>query len=567
MTEVNSLALKAQVPKTCNMCEETIEVKYRCLECNFILCERCRRFHEKIKTIDFHHIINIKDDNVSLTKLFHIPILPCLLHKEENCVLYCLDCEETACTACISIKHQKHTLENLKAYYLTKTSEIENGKDRIELSILPSLTRRLKRLEHLIIFHTHKYEKAKQKIYKWEKYMKDSIANVLEKQREELIQRLDINFTETKETILPEISKLKKTKSEIEDMLINIDTVMSCGDVKRVNDVRGSLHSQLVEVKSQTALKVRTKIGNFCEKEIGALPLLGEIKFKDIFQMKLVSCIQTKLTCIDKIVSLEGGLVLLRNLENNMIHEIEINSTKNTCNELDHFELDVKDISALNSGDIIFISPDKSDIRTITSKLIDSNPRKDFFDSTTFYQTHPQIPTAIHVSPDNNIIICTVEPSRESIPMDEPCHVEIYILTSLGKQISHFEFNRDLFCFPDKISSIDEMICIADSISDYSSRVVTLNKSGEVKWIYGDTSTSVIISDMVHTPLGNLVILQVCQSKLQVLDPDGGRLRILDLTNLNITHPYCLSIYNDNYILVGCGANDSNLHILEYIES
>ncbi|CAC5391739.1 unnamed protein product [Mytilus coruscus] len=566
MTGVNSIDIKAQVPKTCNMCEETIEVKYRCLECNFILCERCRRFHEKIKTVDFHHIINIKDDSASLTKLFHIPMFPCLLHKEENCVLYCLDCEETACTSCISIKHQKHTLENLKTYYLNKTSEIENGKERIEQSILPSLNRRQKRLEHLIIFHTQKYEKAKQKIYKWEKYMKESIANVLENQRVELIQRLDYNFTGTKETILPEISKLKTTKKDIEDILINIDTVMSCGDVKRVNDVRGSLQLQLVEVTSHTE-KVRAKIGNFCEKEIGALPFLGEIKFKDIFQMKLVSCIQTKLTCIDKIISLESGIVLLRNLENNMIHKIKIDSTKNTFYEYEKFELDVKDISALNSGDIIFISPDKSDIRTITSKLIDFNHRKDFYDSTTFYQTHPQIPTAIHVSPDNNIIICTVEPSRESIPMDEPCHVEIYILTSSGKQISRFEFNRDLFCFPDKISSISEMICIADSISDYSSRVVTLNKSGEVKWIYGDTSTSVIISDMVHTPLRNLVILQVCQSKLQVLDPDGERLRILDLTNLNITHPYCLSIYNDNYILVGCGANDNNLHILEYIES
>ncbi|XP_063425452.1 uncharacterized protein LOC134709210 [Mytilus trossulus] len=60
MTFSNSLC-HGQTPMLCQLCEESNEIKWKCLQCDFLLCTKCQRIHNKVKSTDQHTIIDIKD--------------------------------------------------------------------------------------------------------------------------------------------------------------------------------------------------------------------------------------------------------------------------------------------------------------------------------------------------------------------------------------------------------------------------------------------------------------------------------------------------------------------------
>ncbi|VDI48442.1 Hypothetical predicted protein [Mytilus galloprovincialis] len=60
MAYSNSLC-KGQIPMLCQLCEESNEIKWKCLQCDFLLCTKCQKIHNKVKSTDQHTIIDIKD--------------------------------------------------------------------------------------------------------------------------------------------------------------------------------------------------------------------------------------------------------------------------------------------------------------------------------------------------------------------------------------------------------------------------------------------------------------------------------------------------------------------------
>ncbi|CAG2253483.1 unnamed protein product [Mytilus edulis] len=45
----------------CQLCEESNKIKWKCLQCDFLLCTKCQKIHNKVKSTDQHTIIDIKD--------------------------------------------------------------------------------------------------------------------------------------------------------------------------------------------------------------------------------------------------------------------------------------------------------------------------------------------------------------------------------------------------------------------------------------------------------------------------------------------------------------------------
>ncbi|CAG2189143.1 unnamed protein product [Mytilus edulis] len=60
MAYSNSLC-KGQIPMLCQLCEDSNEIKWKCLQCDFLLCTKCQKIHNKVKSTDQHTIIDIKD--------------------------------------------------------------------------------------------------------------------------------------------------------------------------------------------------------------------------------------------------------------------------------------------------------------------------------------------------------------------------------------------------------------------------------------------------------------------------------------------------------------------------
>ncbi|VDI47655.1 Hypothetical predicted protein [Mytilus galloprovincialis] len=555
---------EAQMPQLCHMCEENTDIKFKCLDCAFLLCSRCRKLHEKVRTKYVHQIIDLRDKRAISkdSKSIRIHQVRCEFHEDENYIMCCQECQQLVCATCILTMHQKHEMGDMKIIISTKVSKLKQYQEIIDTTILPNISRNYARCDDLMEFHTKRTDIAKTGIHDWKTYLINAVTKLLDQQAELFYEQIDKNMDEIKQNILPERSELDDMKRNINKIRSEIERAINSHDLSQMINLESSIELLLKKVYAQKK-KERTNYFEFSQRELKILKL-GDLTLKPVFELQCTQSFDTRLSCIDKMASYKHEELLVRNLELKNLCLLKI--AHDQIIEIHKWNIDVKDITALQTGEIIVILVDKTDLRLLTKKqhltsTIISDCTEVFFD------TAPQIPTALHTTRENNVIISTVETGRDWLPMDEPCKVEIIVITAEREVISRFIFDKDLFCFPNKITSIGTDICIADSISDYSGRLVTLDNKGKVKWTYGDNETnSVIIADMVSTPLYNVVLLDPCQSVLQALDSKGAFLNTWRLLDFNVTNPYAMTISTDDKILIGCGHTGNNLHVLEFRE-
>ncbi|XP_071124707.1 uncharacterized protein [Mytilus edulis] len=554
----------AQIPQLCHMCEENADIKFKCVDCAFLLCPRCRKLHAKVNTLYVHRIVDLKDKRAISdgTKTNRVVPNRCEFHEDEHYIMYCKSCQQLVCITCIVTMHQKHEIRDMKLIDSAEKTKLRQYQDKIDKIILPKISRKFNRCDDLLEFHAKKLDTAKSEIHDWNIYLKNTIIKYLDDQEERFCEKIDKNMDEIKQNILPQLSKLDDIKTNIAGVRSEIDRVTNSKDFTKMIYIENSIESFLKDVHAQN-MKRRTHFFKFSQSEL-TFPKLGDLTFTAVFDLQCTQSIQTGLSCIDKMTAYTNGELLVRNLKLKNLCLLKTENEKFI--KLQKWNFEVKDISVLQTGEIIVILFDKTDLRLVSIR--EHMTSKAIGDCTTiFFETAPQIPTALHTTRDNKVIISTVEAGRDWLPMDVPCKVEILVITAKSEVIFRFLFNKDLFCFPNKITSIGTDICIADSISDYSGRLVTLNNRGKVKWTYGnDEKNSVIIGDMVATPLNNIVLLDPCQSVLRVLDSNGSFLNIWGLGDFKITDAYAMTISNDDKIFIGCGHEGSNLHIVEFRE-
>ncbi|CAC5419050.1 unnamed protein product [Mytilus coruscus] len=51
---------QAKVPKPCELCETDINIKWKCVQCNTLMCEKCKKIHLKVQTSIKHDIVDVK---------------------------------------------------------------------------------------------------------------------------------------------------------------------------------------------------------------------------------------------------------------------------------------------------------------------------------------------------------------------------------------------------------------------------------------------------------------------------------------------------------------------------
>lgn len=121
----NAPSLKeAQVLQSCNHCEENLDVAWKCLTCDLLLCFRCGRKHTEDPEQD-HMIINLKDTEQG-------PM--CKIHKDFDICSFCQFCEEPICSRCLVQMHQGHSFQEMKKCTKRKFKILTNAIQKLVLS-------------------------------------------------------------------------------------------------------------------------------------------------------------------------------------------------------------------------------------------------------------------------------------------------------------------------------------------------------------------------------------------------------------------------------------------------
>lgn len=118
----------------CQFCEISNNVKWKCIVCDFKLCEICKINHSKFKGSEEYCIIDVTQanpiQNAEIIRKLDINNIVCSSHEEETCPLFCKSCNKPVCSFCIlESNHNGHDLEKVGIVYdshITKLKSLNN---------------------------------------------------------------------------------------------------------------------------------------------------------------------------------------------------------------------------------------------------------------------------------------------------------------------------------------------------------------------------------------------------------------------------------------------------------
>jgi tripartite motif-containing protein 56 len=102
---------KAQLVKLCELCETETNLKWRCIQCNTILCEKCKTkkiIHNKVQTNSQHQIVDLKAPFQDVEPKVILDNIRCDEHQKKMTCLFCRTCDHLVCSDCVSFTHNNH---------------------------------------------------------------------------------------------------------------------------------------------------------------------------------------------------------------------------------------------------------------------------------------------------------------------------------------------------------------------------------------------------------------------------------------------------------------------------
>lgn len=119
------MATLVQAPLMCQFCKENDNVKWNCIECSLLLCDKCNMsIHEKVKIAKQHKIVDIRTTEIS-QKNISFDQISCNIHRHQLCCVFCFSCDELICPKCLLESHKDHILKEIEEIYFEKKTRLK----------------------------------------------------------------------------------------------------------------------------------------------------------------------------------------------------------------------------------------------------------------------------------------------------------------------------------------------------------------------------------------------------------------------------------------------------------
>ncbi|XP_076100761.1 uncharacterized protein LOC143069842 [Mytilus galloprovincialis] len=543
-------SFRGQIPVSCQLCEESIQIKLKCIECDFLLCTKCQKIHMKVKSTDQHTIINIKDIARQQAKDF--TDIPCEIHSGQDCGLFCQTCDEVVCPLCIANTHRKHHMIGLAEGYNLTIKKIK--------TFSPELVMKLSNYENgrstLSSFKSSeefKYKIEKQLILSRAKVLKDEVEMHTKNLLEELDQRWDL---------------LKQSVNDVDNTTQKINKDLAFRSESLTNTLASAKSFDVFKAykEEKTARKQHKEPVKACFKKLpqyipGKLQIQqafhGELKESDDdyeyaldqFELKVIKQYKTDLKSIAQIVCCDDETLWIKD-NNKKIQKIQFS------NRLVHIVQQLQFVTAGMAlslqGDLFFsiAEPYLKMLCHTTGKMIEIKNSE-----------APLITGPIHITREDKIIIRVGE-KGPLFPVNKPRKVIMMDKDGTTEKVYNGLDNegKPLFSAPQRITSDnDNNIYVLDCLNkDWSGRIVALDKTNGLRWIYSGNADinkeqTFKPRDLVATNLNNVIITDKDSHMIHILNTSGECIHYINTKDqLGIELPYSLDIENTGTLYIGC---------------
>ncbi|CAC5389736.1 unnamed protein product [Mytilus coruscus] len=540
----------AQNLMVCQFCETSNEIKYKCVNCDLILCEGCKiKIHTKIKKTEVHKVLDLKEfSNLGASETIrHLDLkdIQCSIHNAEQCIIYCEDCKVLLCAVCLLESHRTHNLTKIDEVYYRNVKELQelDKKNHQELHFYDDLVKELKQIKSV---ENDQYTEIKQRILKKESELKDIIT----KQRENLITELDKLWKPREEEMSRQLKDtaercdaLTRNKAQIEETFQshNATTIFTASG-KLDNDVPAR---PVNTISVQKLLFSENATLDDNKEAFGSILTIPEFRITGTFTSELPS--------IYKIQTLANSTNILYPLGETTIKSFKLKDSKcETTTVAKDEKVIVRDTTKTNNNKLLFTVASSSEIKCLSTFTPDSKIE-------TFTSISPLYASGIHAT--NNNILIGFRDNGELFPLQEENRRGILVYDYNCRHMRTYEYdtnNQRLFTLPNVITTnINEDICVIDSTNNtWEGRVVVLGEYGNLKWAYNghpsiNSKNNFNPMDLVTTSKGLMLVSDRNSNAVHMLSMEGCL-----VTSLNESHgierPVSLNINQSGQLQIGC---------------
>ncbi|CAC5419049.1 unnamed protein product [Mytilus coruscus] len=560
---------RAQVPKPCELCETDTNIKWKCVQCNTLMCEKCKKIHLKVQTSIKHDIVDVKSSEAkhAKTEMEHTIItdnIPCQIHKRKLNCMFCRTCEHLVCPECITDPHKKHDLDSIDKVCNEKKRELK------ELESQYSNKFTLCKIEDSKVndFKT-KYEQffaeSVQKINQQEKLIIDEVrkyGKALREQLETEKQRIEKSITEKEKNIA-------EVKENLLNKQSNIQEILDSNQAAKVFSTYPEFSEKEIPNASVKALPEETKDFFPTKQNLKTISnLFGSLQKTKLpkglpkVNLDVINSYATDLNTVNRVLIQDDKTAWISNVRKSTLCKIIIDDTIKTVKEI---SVQVYDMSLTDNNDVFLSLKNSSDVSLLTTKTGEIKP---------FLSVSSLLTLGIHVTKHNGIILGVKERGNPYNLTDKSCR-KVIIFGMDGKQKQSHEYDKHkqrLFTILYRITSnVNNDILVIDSTSNDDGRVVVLDREGQVKWTYqGNPQVNsgnklYNPTDIVTTSVGHVIVSDVNNHALHVLSGEGDLLTCKVMEDQGIIYPMTLDIDTKGQLWVGCYSGneqktDAKLH-------
>ncbi|XP_022338649.2 uncharacterized protein LOC111134121 [Crassostrea virginica] len=590
-TAVGTRKLKSASTKQCSICEARTDVKWRCTNCDKVICLNCKNLHKKVRATSHHKIVSIVkkvkkdskgDDNVSETdnnsvtciidqssvdgqsssssssKSWRPPVM-CIKHSDCALKWFCSSCKNPVCKECAKSEHKSHVMADLSVYQDRKQKKWDHFVRILEEKELPETMERMKRIKKAKMDFDSNIIATKREV--WMRYDEFMLKLGNERQRilselDEIQHREEKKFSEALQKTEQEISILESSLESTKDMIesLNSQTITENFDevsegVKRIKKTRCPNPERVKFNAHEVTEKIITHLYGKLERHVDDPPPpppsssdLSRLSTPGV-DVSLLSSFPTELPFIRTIcpASTEEAWVGCWQCDQMFLSTADGNVKRTITAK-------VMDMCLMASGDLLVVC-----YLSYNLKCIGKNGKLKELKSDL-----PLYPTGVVAMKNGDMILSMVD--RYDLKIDENSIRRLMKLDRDGNTLLIIENDvngKPIFTYPAKVTvNVNGDICAIDETGEYSGRLVVFDPTGELKFEYGSRESTFEetcdLSCCACDPNGRIVASDWLHHKIHILTSDGSFIGYLLTEDDGIHFPFCVSFDSSGVLWIGC---------------
>lgn len=552
----------------CELCE-TNNIMFKCLNCDEMMCDTCKKSHLRSKLSKDHKMVNLKSAEIYENNQMGNK---CPSHKKEDLLMYCNTCNCPVCRECVtSGVHLNHPMVKVEEVIDTKQKQLSN--------IIRQTNKKSKRYKDVIKTITQNKLEFSESITKKIKEVKannSQLKSRLDKMESELIQQLQSIDKENKKAMTDLEQRLQEEMSDINQLIEqcerkqkerNIEMVKFVTDVtQRLDKYRSCdppdpVHPPDLITKQIDDQELKVLLGHLDMKTMPKLdqPLSMKTTPKLNQPLPMKKTIPSaspvmNASIINSFDSERSHVVTTGDdqawLWSHIYKGLSLVTSDGKVIQDINTDFGVSDAAVSMSGDLLVTERNGNKVK----KLTRHNTFTDIYTAAGGYDTR-----GITVTDTGNVLVALYKFYDSKI-------VEI---TTTGQHIRTIQHdtvdNKPLFNNPWFIcTNINGDIVVID----YGYNIVVINQQGQKRFTYkaeGRQLQKSFNPDYIVTDKqGHIIISDISNSVLHVLDKDGKFLQYLITPEHECYRPGGLALDNHGRLWV-CNYGTEKVIILKYV--